>query len=257
MSDQDNMKDENDFFVGYLDMPKKDRRFLLKAVPLGLLGVAGAGLGLGMSAPSKLGGRWETGTPVTLTGRIGFHPYPVLWTGGKAIVLSGVAKKSADAYLRPFEGQVVEISGIKITRKDCFMLGVADGDIKTSSQTAPPLPQTEVIGEVSLMGEILDAQCFMGIMTPGYGRSHRGCATLCIRGGLPVYFSAGVGEHKNANDPTHCGGIGYLLANSNGEKINMEILDHIAVPLTITARHEKIGSHERLVYKSGSLKRLI
>jgi len=152
------MSDENDFFVGYLGMPKKDRRFLLKAVPLGLLGVAGAGLGLGLTAPSNGGGRWETGTPVTLIGRIGFHPYPVLWSGGKGIVLSGVAKKSADSYLRPFDGKTVEVSGIKITRKDCFMLGIAEGDIKSISQDLPPLPQTQVLGEVSLMGEILDAR---------------------------------------------------------------------------------------------------
>jgi len=107
------------------------------------------------------------------------------------------------------------------------------------------------------MGEILDAQCFIEIMNPGYGRSHRGCATLCIRGGLPVYFSADIKDYKTSDAQSGCGGIGYVLANENGGKINMEILDHIAIPLTLTAREEKVGNLKRLVYKIGSLKRLI
>ena len=39
MSNQDDFN-EDDFYVGYGAMPKKDRRFLLKAVPAGLLGLS-------------------------------------------------------------------------------------------------------------------------------------------------------------------------------------------------------------------------
>ena len=73
------MNNEDDFYVGYGAMPQKDRRFLLKTVPFGLLGLAGAGAFIGTRAASDGGGRWETGTPVTLKGRIGLDPYPVLW----------------------------------------------------------------------------------------------------------------------------------------------------------------------------------
>lgn len=250
------MSNEDDFYVGYGAMPKKDRRFLLKAVPAGLLGLAGAGAFIGTRAASQGGGRWETGTPVTLTGRIGFNPYPVLWVDGVGHVIAGIGKINADPYIKPFEGQAVQVRGVKIVRNDCFMLGVAQGDIKASSENVAGIPQTEILKEVSLMGEILDAQCFMGIMNPGYGRTHRGCATLCIRGGQPVFFSLGLNSAATGGGAAGCAGIGHLLANEAGEKINDDILNHILVPLTLTARHERIGNLSRLIYQNGSLKRL-
>lgn len=249
------MSDETDFFVGYGAVPDKDKRFLLKAVTAGLIGLAGAGALLGASAASSGGGRWETGTPVTLTGRIGFHPYPVLWVDGIGHVIAGIGKKSADAICKPFEGGNVIMTGVRIVRDDCFMLGVAAGDITSIEQVTTPIPEVETLDDVHLIGEILDAQCFMGIMNPGYGRTHRGCATQCIRGGQPVFFSMGLNSEGHGGE-TGCGGTGYLLANSDGDKINAEILNQIAVPITIAARHERIGNLNKLVYQANSLARL-
>ena len=250
------MSDEKDFFVGYGDLPDKDRRFILKAVPAGLIGIGGTAAFIGTRAASEGGGKWETGTPVTLQGRIGFHPYPVLWVDGVGHVISGIGKINADPYIKPFDGQAVEVRGVKIVRNECFMLGVAEGDIKAVSETVAAIPPTLHVGEVNLIGEILDAQCFMGIMNPGYGRTHRGCATQCIRGGQPVFFSLGLNSATAGGGETGCAGVGHLLANENGEKINSEILSHIAVPLTLAARRETTGNLSKLIYQSGSLKRL-
>lgn len=249
------MSNETDFFVGYGDVPYKDRRFLLKAVPAGLIGLAGGGAILGASAASSGGGRWETGTPVNLKGRIGFHPYPVLWVDGVGHVIAGIGKRGADAVCEPFKNQTVSVTGIRIVRNTCFMMGVAAGDITLIDEDKPPIPSVEVLEEVEFLGEILDAQCFMGIMNPGYGRTHRGCATQCIRGGQPVFFSMGLNSNA-AGGQTGCGGIGYVLANSQGGKINREILGQIAIPVTIKARHERIGNLDRLVYQDDSLARL-
>ena len=229
------MSDNNDFYVGYGDLPKKDRRFLLKALPAGLLGLAGAGAIIGSQAASSGGGRWETATPVTLRGRIGFHPYPTLWVDGTGHVIAGIGKKGADSFCKKFDGQNVELTGVKIIRNGCFMLGVAQGDIKPIQQATPAIPQASFVQDVSIFGEVLDAQCFMGIMNPGYGRTHRGCAALCIRGGQPDFFSVGVRKHDQELGAQTCGRNGYLLANAAGDKINAEILDHIAVPVTIDA----------------------
>ncbi|MEP3890352.1 MAG: hypothetical protein ABJN69_07775 [Hellea sp.] len=250
------MSNEDDFYVGYGPLPNKDRRFLLKAVPAGLLGIAGAGAFVGTRGASEGGGQWETGTPVTLQGRIGFHPYPVLWVGEVGHVIAGIGKKSADSYCAVFEGQNVEVTGVRIIRNDCFMLGVAKGGIKAIEQSTAPVPTPAPMKDVSIIGEVLDAQCFMGIMNPGYGRTHRGCATQCIRGGQPVFFSFGLSGRKGPSGPQTCGGNGFLLANATGGKINTEILDHVAVPVTIDAKLEKIGNLYRLVYQSGSLRRL-
>ena len=250
------MSQDNDFYVGYGAMPKKDRRFLLKAIPAGLIGLGATGTFLGGRAASSGGGRWETGTPVTLKGRIGLHPYPVLWVDGIGHVIAGIGKIGADSYCKQFEGKNVEVTGVKITRNDCFMLGVAVGDINPIDQTMADVPQLTQLQDVSIIGEVLDAQCFMGIMNPGYGSTHRGCATQCIRGGQPVFFSVGIRGSDKTTGAQTCGGNGYLLANAAGGKINSEILNHIAVPVTIDAKLEKIGNLHRLVYQTGSLKRL-
>lgn len=250
------MSEDKDFFVGYGTLPNKDRRFLLKTVPAGLLGLAGAGAFLGGRAASEGGGRWETGTPVTLEGRIGFNPYPVLWHGDNGILLAGIGKKGADAYCRQFEGEEVRATGIAIVREKCTMLGVAENDITFLDEITPPIPETETLGTVRLIGEVLDAQCFMGIMNPGYGRTHRGCATQCIRGGQPVFFSQSLEGGRTGSGKTGCGGIGYLLANDYGEKINEVILGDVAVPVMIEAQLEKIGNLYRLLYTPGNLQRL-
>jgi hypothetical protein len=41
-------------------------------------------------------------------------------------------------------------------------------------------------GQVTLTGEIVDSKCFLGVMVPGEGVTHRGCAALCLRGGIPA-----------------------------------------------------------------------
>jgi hypothetical protein len=44
----------------------------------------------------------------------------------------------------------------------------------------------ETLGRVeSLLGEIVDSKCFLGVMKPGEGKPHRSCATRCLSGGVP------------------------------------------------------------------------
>ena len=47
-----------------------------------------------------------------------------------------------------------------------------------------------------------------------------------------------------------------LLTNEAGGKINNEILNHVAVPVTIEASLEKIGNLYCLAYKTDSLRRI-
>jgi hypothetical protein len=41
---------------------------------------------------------------------------------------------------------------------------------------------------VTLTGEIVDSKCFLGVMVPGSGKTHKECASLCLRGGIPAGF---------------------------------------------------------------------
>jgi len=143
---------------------------------------------------------------------------------------------------------------------DDFIIGDAECVIahqyKSSIKPTPVgVKSLLTLGEINLIGEILDAQCYMGIMNPGYGRSHRGCATQCIRGGQPVYFSMGLNSSGRGGE-TWCGVMGYLLANSDGHKVNAEVLNQIAIPITLTALHQRIGNLNKLVYSANSLARL-
>ena len=40
-------------------------------------------------------------------------------------------------------------------------------------------------GPVTVSGEIVDSKCFLGVMVPGAGKTHKECASLCLRGGIP------------------------------------------------------------------------
>jgi hypothetical protein len=51
---------------------------------------------------------------------------------------------------------------------------------------ARPAPKSR--GQVSLRGEIVDSKCYLGAMKPGGGTTHKGCAVLCLKGGVPPLF---------------------------------------------------------------------
>ena len=44
---------------------------------------------------------------------------------------------------------------------------------------------SRAIGEVTLVGEVVDPKCWLGDMKPGDGKAHAACARLCMEGGIP------------------------------------------------------------------------
>ncbi len=46
------------------------------------------------------------------------------------------------------------------------------------------------LGEIELMGELIDSKCYFGVMKPGYGKVHRSCAIRCIAGGVTPVLMA-------------------------------------------------------------------
>jgi hypothetical protein len=85
-------------------------------------------------------------------------------------------------------------------------------------------PQT--LGRVSLRGEIVDSKCYLGAMRPGGGRTHRGCALLCLKGGVPPLFVS-----RN-------GGTGpsvYLLAGEDFGPAPDALIDLVGLPVVVDA----------------------
>jgi len=93
--------------------------------------------------------------------------------------------------------------------------------------TAISKNEIKELGTVQLTGEILDPKCYFGVMKPGYGKPHRDCAIRCIAGGMsPVFW---VRNDKGATNY-------YLILDEEGRKMNNELKDHIAEPISLTAR---------------------
>jgi len=95
--------------------------------------------------------------------------------------------------------------------------------------TRTPAVKNEIkdLGTVQLTGEILDPKCYFGVMKPGHGKPHRDCAIRCIAGGMsPVFW-----VHSEKGETNY-----YLLLDENGQKMNDVIKDHIAEPVSLTAR---------------------
>jgi hypothetical protein len=43
----------------------------------------------------------------------------------------------------------------------------------------------EPVHNVTFTGELVDSKCYLGVMRPGLGKVHRGCAVRCLAGGVP------------------------------------------------------------------------
>jgi hypothetical protein len=188
-----------DFFIGWAETPKPDRRFLLGAT-LGLI-AAGAGIAaLAANAHPPAGsGTWDQGAVRTLSGYLLRAPFPALVTtalGGKprTVFLVGPGKTGIQARLGARTDGPAEVRGSLIVRGEHAMLAAVESDDWLRDAKGPvqrPADTVEDLGAMTLIGEILDAKCWFGAMRPGDGKVHKACASLCIRGGLPPAFCIG------------------------------------------------------------------
>jgi hypothetical protein len=71
---------------------------------------------------------------------------------------------------------------------------------------------TEDLGEFTLVGEIVDSKCYLGVMNLGDTKPHRECAALCIRGGVPPLFIAHDADGRTAS---------LLLVSENNEPVEI------------------------------------
>ena len=102
------------------------------------------------------------------------------------------------------------------TRKATPMLppsGTPEADASGSSE-----------GEFSLRGEIMDSKCFSGVMKPGSGKTHMGCAIRCISGGVPAVF------HVRRNSGAT---LDFVLIDDQSRAVNERVLPLVAQPLEL------------------------
>ncbi len=190
--------DRDEFFIGYAPpMPPGLARFVRKIV-IGLAGAVAVWAVLLATGHVPLeGGTFEFGRPRQFAGTIVEWPYPALRPDGDALMtedlllLVAPGKHGAGAMARGLDGRRVTLTGTRVRRGSQIMIEVDPASLQVAAGPGAS-PASAVIGadafderSVQVRGEIVDSKCFLGVMVPGAGKTHKDCASLCLRGGIP------------------------------------------------------------------------
>lgn len=237
---------DDPFFVGWRDGPFVGRRRLLAAAVGLITASAGGGALLAMQQNPPGGGRWDQGAVRAWRGDLVRAPYPHLRMTGadgapQTAFLATTGKLSAAAVLPCGLEGPVSVRGSAIQRGKNLMLAVIDGPdwiARAAPTSALPEWPAEDLGEVTLVGEILDAKCWFGAMRPGFGKTHKSCAALCARGGLPLAFckTGTCGDGEDA----------LLLLDENGVAHTPAIIPLVADAVLATGRIVRVGDVTQL-----------
>lgn len=228
----------SEFYVGYLDkappgLGASARRGVLALLLLAPLLTASLAAAQRGYAPAK----FEYGVTRSLVGVYASWPAPTLLLTRPGdtsdqpvspILLVGQGKHGVDASFDALDGHRVRGQGTLIYRNDQTMAEVSSGPEDLGP--APPLSGSVQLGEQTLVGEIVDSKCFLGVMNPGNLKPHRDCAVRCLSGGVPpillVRQPDGLTRHV-------------LLVGSEGEPIGAALLDRVAEPVVATGALER------------------
>jgi len=237
-----------EFYIGWQSkappaIGSRVRRAVMVLLALGvLLGVllAVAQRNIGVSV-------FEWGKLKSFSGILKSQPYPHL------LVSRPGAKRAPTAFssyylVKPFkfgldaetasglDGQVVSLKGTLIYRGNQTMIEVADGSIKSIADSTIQRSNDSTVrvrvGQQTLIGEIVDSKCYLGVMNPGQLTTHRACAIRCISGGIPPVLLV----RQTNGVPLY-----FLLVSSEGKPVNKEVLDLVAEPVEITGEVERQG----------------
>ena len=135
--------------------------------------------------------------------------------------------------IAPLADKSVTLKGTLIYRDAQTMIEVLpDSILETNIAATTALPEAIPLGEQTLVGEIVDSKCFLGVMNPGQLAPHRACAIRCISGGVPPVLLV-----RQKDDPA----IYLLLVSVDGKPVNKQVLDMVAEPVEITGEVERQG----------------
>ncbi|NEQ48318.1 MAG: hypothetical protein F6K00_34220 [Leptolyngbya sp. SIOISBB] len=224
----------DEFYVNYAPAPASYRQFLLRFIPLLVLGTILFAIVLPGIHNQFNSGRVQGTTE--LEGLLVGAPVPhlIVPRPGNVVdavpfsryLLSGTGKTSPSPAIVEQVGQWVKLTGTIVSRNQLSVIAARSAEPidPPANVTINPDAGTS-LGEFSLTGEILDSKCYPGVMKPGQSKTHRACAIRCISGGVPAVFRV----HNNRDDVMY-----FLLADEQGQAVNDRILDYVADPIRIT-----------------------
>jgi hypothetical protein len=223
----------DDFYVGYLPMPRAHRIFMRRVAPAILWSmVVICGLTLLLMEPPGAA-TWQSGQLLDVSGVVRRAPYPLVELRGpdgqiETLLLTGIGKRGT-FIAELFDNARCTVRGYPLEREGRRVLELMDGHeamIRLGDQEDSwPAPEPVVLGPVTFRGEILDSKCWHGAMKPGEGRAHKACATLCVRGGIaPLLIT---------RDPAGGPNQTYLLTDAEGESAAAQVLPYLGEPVEV------------------------
>ncbi len=255
-------QDKDPFYVGYLPLPPAIRSFILPWLVGNLVLAVGIAAVVAQQHRPPGDGTWQTWEGISVEGQFFMNPYPVLRTDDATYILVGQGKVGIQDDVRAMklsDGDLVVVTGSPIEREGRSVLEVYEPavDIVRSNANAGPSYFTsftridplvrEDLGTHTLRGEIVDPKCYLGVMQPGDGKTHKACATLCIKGGIPPMFLVRDTQGRAA---------AYLLTDAEGGAIPESVHPYIADPIELTGQVLRDGDLLVLQADLGSIKRL-
>jgi hypothetical protein len=236
---------DEDFFIGWAPTSKSNRRLLLT----GGISLMAGGIGLMTllaSAHEPVGkGQWDQSQTVNLTGMMVTKPWPhllIVEQGRelKTVFLVGSGKQGLSQETLLPDGALATATGSIIKRGSYAMMAISGLKAHQGNQNDTIThAQPKIVNEapVLLSGEILDAKCWFGAMRPSSGKVHKACASLCVRGRLPVAFcSKGCGDEGDL----------MVFVRPDGTAHDQELLPFVADPVAITGRIVRVNNMKQL-----------
>jgi hypothetical protein len=237
--------EDEEFFIGYAPpMPPRLGRFVRRLViGIGCLVVIMAAT-LASGHLRLEGGTFEFGHPKSFSGTIIERPYPLLrldsvdsdvepWP-----LLVAPGKHGADALVSGLAGRHLTLTGTRIQRGAHTMIEVEPASLRSKASESTSMEATALLdqsdkGNVELTGEIVDSKCFLGVMVPGSGKTHKECASLCQRGGIPpaLYVQDRAGHSSLL-----------LLVGPTGEPIGERAVQAAGEAIAVTGSIQRRGS---------------
>lgn len=243
------MTGKDEFYIGWEEKAPAGVGSRVRRIVVLLLGLVVA-LGVVLSLAQRTIGVsvFEWGKVKSFSGILKSQPYPHLLVprpganAGQAHFSSYYLVKPFKFGLDPevadrFDGKSVSLKGTLIYRGGQTMIEVVADSIQPADAleekiSIQKVASTVSLGPQTLIGEIVDTKCYLGVMNPGQLTTHRACAIRCISGGIPPVLLV-----RRTNGPA----LYFLLVSRDGKPVNKQVLDLVAEPVEITGEVERQG----------------
>lgn len=251
------------FYVNYLPVPRGIGRFAWRIAIALIIGAAAAGGFIAGAQRDPGGAAWEMDQTVTLRGTLVERPYPILIStaadgSAHATLLVGEGKLGVTGRIGGMHGGSVAVRGTLIRRQGRSMLELIDAPDAIVAMDGTPSDSAQaaqVTGDgappIRLIGEIIDPKCHLGAMKPGDGKTHKACAALCLRGGIPPMFIALDAERRP---------IYHLIVDPAGGPVSPQTLEllaeHVGEPVQITGQAGRLADLPVIKLQAAGIRRL-